>query len=494
MKGIWLRRLIYLIVVMGTASFAFYQYKYSQEQEEKEEKKDLVFSSLEPNQVQSIFIRKVVEDIHLIRTEDGWNMESSIEDMADRDLTGDWLSSLFSEKARIIKEKGVDWAEYGLDRNTKSIVITTKSNEKLKLSISNYSAFDGSFYIKKEEKLLLGGTAWASLTGKKGDYFRSYKLLNIGKKHPKSLSYQSKAFSVSLNWENNKWEWKDKNPVFPLSQSDLESYWSSFSNINFERDTYPDTKKYREEFYLHNPAIELQLEFEDNKKWSVKISPEIKGKFYVLPSTRQYIFALNKEQMDNLLLTNKKIRDHRHPFQFKKDHVHFVELKGYGLEVEAEKEEKKWKLLHGEINKEIMDKIMPKSVVIKNEKDQKQKEDKKEEPTDKDKEKEAQKKLKESELHNILNRIRTLFAREYFDSEKSFTKTAQLILKNKEKNILLNLEFSDPFERAADKKNKHSGDEKIKMIYVKSSAGKEIMTIRFDDLKFIFSRDLLQID
>ena len=492
MKGIWLRRLIYLIVVAGTASFAFYQYKYSQEQEEKEEKKDLVFSSLEPNQVQSIFIQKAAGDIHLTRTADGWNMESPIKDMADRDLTGDWLSSLFSEKARVIKEEGVDWAEYGLDQNTKSIEITIKSNEKLKLNISNYSAFDGSFYIKKGEKLLLGGTAWASLTSKEGDYFRSYKLLNIGKKHPKSLSYQSKAFSASLNWENNKWEWEKETSLFPLSQSELESYWSSLSNINFERDTYPNIKKYREEFNLHNPAIELQLEFKENKKWSIKISSEIKGKFYALPSTRNYIFILNKAERNNLLLTSKKIRDHRHSFQFKIDQVHFVELKGYGLEVEAKKEEKEWKLLHGEINEEIMDKIMPKSVVIK--KDQKKNEDKKEESTDEDKEKGAQKKLKESELQNILNRIRTLYAREYFDSEKSFTKTAQLVLKNKDKNILLNLEFSDPFEWVADKKNKHFRDEKIKMIYVKSSAGKEVMAIQFDALQFIFSRELLQID
>ena len=494
MKGIWLRRLIYLIVVVGTASFAFYQYKYSQEQEEKEEKKDLVFSSLEPNQVQSIFIQKAAGDIHLTRIANGWNMESPIKDMADRDLTGDWLSSLFSEKTRVIKEEGVDWAEYGLDQNTKSIEITIKSNEKLKLNISNYSAFDGSFYIKKEEKLLLGGTAWASLTSKEGDYFRSYKLLNIGKKHPKSLSYQSKAFSASLNWENNKWEWEKENSLFPLFQSELESYWSSLSNINFERDTYPNIKKYREEFNLHNPAIELQLEFKENKKWSIKISSEIKGKFYALPSTRNYIFILNKEERNNLLLTSKKIRDHRHSFQFKKDQVHFVELKGYGLEVEVKKEEKEWKLLHGEINEKIMDKIMPKSVVIKNEKDQKKNEDKKEESTDKDKDKNAQKKLKESELQNILNRIRTLYAREYFDSEKSFTKTALLVLKNKDKNILLNLEFSDPFEWVADKKNKHFRDEKIKMIYVKSSAGKEVMAIQFDALQFIFSRELLQID
>ena len=498
MKNVWFRRIIYLIIVSGTTGFALYQYKHSQKIKEKEEKKDLIFSSLKPAQVQNIFIQKEEGDIHLIRKADGWNMKVPVEDIADRDLTGDWLGDLFSEKARVINEKGVDWAEYGLDQNINSIELTTKSNGKLKLDISFYSAFDGSFYLRKGEKLLLGSTAWASLTRKDGDYFRSYKLLNISKKHPKNLHYKSQDFTVSLKWEGNKWKWENNNPFFPLSQSNLESYWSSFFNIQLEKEVYPNTDIFRKKFKLHEPSIEIYMEFEDDKKWSVKVSPENKDKFYVLPSTRDYIFVINKKQKNNLLLTNKKIRDHRYPFQFKRDQVHFIELKGYGIDLQAKKEEEQWTLLRGDLNKEIMNKFMPKSTNNTIQKNMKEKKERREEHKNKSKKIELKKdkeiKLKESELQKTLNRINILSARDYFDIKKEFTKAAELVLKNEKKEELLKLDFSEPFKEEANKEEESFEEIKSELVYVKSSAGKEIMTIRFDDLKFIFSRDLLQID
>ena len=43
MKKRWLRRLIYFVVVAGTAGFAFYQHKESQKENQAEEKKRFGF-------------------------------------------------------------------------------------------------------------------------------------------------------------------------------------------------------------------------------------------------------------------------------------------------------------------------------------------------------------------------------------------------------------------------------------------------------------------
>ena len=473
------------MIVVGTAGFAFYQYRQSQNEKLAEEKKGLIFPSLELSQIQAISIEKGNANIRVLSQEREWRMDSPVKDIADRDLIGDWIESLLSEKITVIKEKGVDWAEYGLDQNVSSIEITTISDTKIKLDISHYSAFDGRFYIRKGESLLLGNTSWASLTDKDGDYFRSYKVLNIDG-HPVVLLYNSKLFKAHLKWDNYNWKWEkeEENSLFPLSHSDLESYWSSFSRISFEKEIYPNTKGLRKKFKLLEPDIELQMEFAKDKKWSLKISSEIDGKFYALISTRDYIFTLSENQRERILLTEQTIRDHRQPFQFKRNEAYFMELKGYGLDIQIKKEKDKWVLLRAEVDKKVSETI---------EKAQTNKE-KKEEAEGKIADKSTGNKVKQElnigELKNVLNKILTLSAKQYFGKEKSFVKTADLIVKDKEENLILKLELSDPFK--LDKNKKHE-DEKSKMVYVRSNIGQEIMSLKFKTVQSIFSPSLLQV-
>ena len=438
----WRRPLIYFFVVMSVAGFAFYQYKKSEKEKIAEEKETLVFSEIQPSEVQSISISQEEGSIYLIRKEQGWWMESPVKDLADAESVESWLDTLFTEKIKVIKEKGVNWAEYDLQDPIRFLEITMKSDEKFKLSISKYSAFDGSFYIRKGEQLLLGETSWAGIARKKEKDFRSYKLLNIGT-HPASVSYKSKVFSADLLWHNYKWEWKEKEQKkFPLSKSQLESYWSSLANIYFEKEVYPDTEPLRKKYQLVSPDIQLEVEFEKNRKWSVRVSPEMEGKFYALVSTRDYIFTLNEDQREKILLTEKKFRDHSHPFLFKEDQVQFIEIKGYGVDIQMKKGKGKWEQLSSE-NKETINR---------------------------------------KKLDNVLRRIRTLSAEEYFDPKKSFKSVAHLILKNKEGDILLKLESGDPF-----KLKKEDDTRKNEMVYVRSNLGQELMALRFNDLKPVFS-------
>ena len=489
----WLRRFIYLVVVAGTAGFAFYQHKQSQKEAKEEEKKGLILPSLEPLQVQSVFIKKADMKIHFFRQNGGWQMDSPIQDLADRDLVGVWLKNLLSEKVTVIKEAGVDWSEYGLDQNTKNIEIKTTSDETLQLEISHYSAYDGSFYLRKGEHLLLGKSSWARLTDKKKDDFRSYKLLNMVE-HPKVFRYHSGSFKARLKWDNYTWAEEEKGDVmFPLSQSDLESYWNSLTNVEFEKEVYPNTKEFRRKFRLLKPAIEIQLEFKNEKNWSAKISPEVNGKFYALVSTRDYIFTLNKEKRKSILLTEKAIRDHRQPFQFKQDQLYFMDLKGYGLDIQLKKEKDQWVLLRGMVNRKEGETPENKKTEKSEESgealasalshEQKSNGVKTEgKPADEQNQKgEDHKRLDTAELRNVLNRINTLSAQKYFGNKKSFVKTSHLILKDKDEKVILQLELSDSFEL-----------EDKKMVYVSSSIGQEVMSLDFDDVQLVFSPSLLK--
>ncbi len=513
-KKKWLRRIIYFAIVAGTAGFAFYQHKKSQKSALLAEKKALIFPSLELSQIKAFSIEKKELAFHVFQKRKNWYINSPVQDIADADLVTDWLENLLAEKVRILKKKEVNWAEYDLDKNIKSIEITKKSEEKLKVNISNYSAFDGRFYLRKKEELLLGNISWAKLIDKEGDYFRSYKLLNK-KDRPVGLVYHSRLFKVRLKGDNYKWKWdidpaggvvEGANSLFPLSQSDLESYWSSLSEVSFMKESYPRTKKTIKKYKLNKPDVELSLRFKDSADWVVQISPKIKGKFYALVSTRDYIFALDKDQMEKIVLTKKTIRDHHQPFQFKKEQVYFVDLKGYGLEVQLKKEKGKWRLLskdEAQTNKVQVDEAQASNIEQNkttdgneaNLKNKKKSLDHKSQEKKLNQEELNQSGLNQDELKNILNRIPVLSAKEYFGS-KNFKKTADIILKNKENQEILKLEFSAPFKQKVDKgggkkssdKEKESKD--TQLVYAVSSKGTEVMALDFSALQFIFSPDL----
>ena len=592
------RTLIYMLVTVSVAGLAFYQYRHSQQAGEQEARSKKILPSLELSQVQQVSIWKgEKKKIRFFRQGKGWFLAVPVQDTADADLVEDWVENLLSKKVQTLQSTGADWAEYGLDQDINTITVTTVSKQRWELNISHYSAFDGSFYIKRGEELLLGDVSWAKLTDREGDYFRSYKMVNI-KEHPVSLEYKSHNFQVGLNWENYKWKRaqgaiplstekrdvkpvdkkkiskpkleKDKKFYFPLSQSALESYWSSLSNVNFEKKTYPDTKSFRQRFKLDAPIMELNIGFKEGRTWSLKVGPEVKGEFYALVSGRDYIFSLDKEQKEQVFLTEKQIRDHRAPFEFDKNQVYFIDLKGYGLDLKLKREKRTWVLADFAQKKKVLtnktvkgespgreekpagerEKLVVEKGKLVSGKEESAVEKKKsagereksvvekgkpvsgkaQPAVEKEKpgiengklatkngkpvsERSMDQELNANEVKNVLNRIGVLSAVGYFDRNREFSKTAQVVLKDKDAREILRLELSSPFEApklakaSAVKKSGKKLDDKAsavnqsgktlddkakkKMVYVLSSKGRDLMTLDFDSLQFVFSPSLL---
>ena len=214
----------FFILVIGTAYFAWYQYQQAEQQKQAEAKKDLIFSDWKIQEVQEIQIQsgKAEKNTHLIRAPNSqWHLQTPLKDLASASVVLEWIESVLAEKGTILKlrkseentstDSVINWSEYGLADNVRTIELKSKS-KNMRLLISHYSAFDGSFFIRKGEQLLLGSKAWAQLSEKPIDLFRSYQLLNIPE-HPLSLIYKSKNFRFHLNWEQHDWKWSKNTPT-----------------------------------------------------------------------------------------------------------------------------------------------------------------------------------------------------------------------------------------------------------------------------------------
>ena len=197
------------------------------------------------------------------------------------------------------------------------------------------------FFIKKAEKLLLGDTNWSQIIEKDFSHFRSYYLINK-KQHPISLSYRSVDTHIQLKWKSYEWSWANEGELsYPLLNSAIESYWTSLANVLFDKEVQSYTGSVVKKYKLNKPYIELGLEFGENKKWSVKIGPKIKDKHYAKVSNRNFIFSLSESQINQIFQEKMAFRDHKKPFQFAKDQVHFIEIEGNGISLKLQKTQRK---------------------------------------------------------------------------------------------------------------------------------------------------------
>ena len=527
---------IYISLVILTVAFALYEYQKSQKVEQIKIKQSRLFPDLELSKVNSFFIydEKTKQKIVLSQKEGEWKLEQPVTDTANKNIVQGWLKSLIEEKVQLIKKEELDWAEYGLDTNTKKVEISTWDGKKWFFRISHYSAFDGSFYIKRGDTLLLGGTTWASLSNKTGDDFRSYNMVNKTS-HPSFIKYKSKAFSAHFKWVDYHWQWaKTKakessghsKASYPISSSELESYWSAFKNLQLEKDTYPNTKERIQQFKLDRPELEFHIGFpkkslssyedfeksvknkqqeetqnipnqvsEKDKKntqhteddhldrankfvLQIRISPEINDRFYVHLSNRDYIFSLSKTNREKTLLTEQKIRNHHYPFQFAKDKVAFMDIKGYGLNVSLQKKQGQWNQVvknipKGSASNDFADEEKPNKQLNQESKEQESEQD-------------------------VLNQISQLLAEKYLKKTQVFETHAYIALKDKEKKELLHLQFSLPFaetQKKGQSKNTNFSDKKQKTkfkdkVLVKSNKGQDIMLLPAKSVQALFPASL----
>ncbi len=454
MKKTLVRHLFFYTFVLCVAGFALYTYKSSLQKTETKNRERKVFPHLVPSEVTSVnlyrfSVEKDREEVkkevifHLEKENNFWAVDfKGVKDIADTEQVTEWLGGLKEEEVSLIphpsfeEEEGekINWREY-LGSAYRSLHIQTGGKKTMQVDVSDLSAFDGRFFLRKQDRLFLGNLSWAQLLGKPFSYFRSYKLI-LNTQRPKALRFFLEGGkTLALSQSRFVWKW-DKNhpPLFPLSSDSVEEYWLSLSQLKIHKEakTFPDTPDFRKKRGLLKPYIRLDIVFpEEEKPQSLYLSSKGKEGFYVLSSDRKYIFSLTENEAQKVLPDLKNFRDHRHPFKIPYQKVHFLHLKTETENLNIKKRENTWELASEE----------DKTPGGEN------------------------KKLNQKSVTGLLEQVKNLSAEEYFD--KTFEVSSVLTFKDKEEKPLLKLEFSPPF----------TNKEKIRYFYVKSSLGQEVMSV-----------------
>ena len=140
-----------------------------------------------------------------------------------------FLEKLLKEKKtqNITPKETVQWEEYGLDEKATQVTLSLKSDEKVLFSVSWKPSFDGKYFVRRGDTLLMGDSSLKTAIHEKDpSSFRSLNALHTSG-HPLELTYSGKK-NFSFTWSDYRWAFKKTTP-FPLKTGRVSKFWSDLS-------------------------------------------------------------------------------------------------------------------------------------------------------------------------------------------------------------------------------------------------------------------------
>lgn len=331
MKTKLFNQIFFSLLILALGGWAFYEYKQSQkEQAQKEEEASLLNKKLED--LKTFRIKKEGHVLETTKENQDWFLKQPVKDLADFTEISRWFDEIKNQKIQnITKKEGIKWEDYYLDE-APSVEMEFFSGEIISFSVSKKSSFDGKYFIKKGENLFIGEQYFSSEVNEKDfDSFRNKKLLpSLG--HATKIQLKGKE-SFTLHWSDYKWSFdkSKKKKTFPLDSDRLDGFWTDASSMKASAikeavNSSSSLKKYG----LNKPQLEIHFNYSDkDKSYSLKLSPFKKeeDKAFVSVSHRDFILEISKEDAKKLILSQKEIRDHAFPFNYKKDLAAQIERK-----------------------------------------------------------------------------------------------------------------------------------------------------------------------
>lgn len=357
--------LLLLLVAVGVGAFAYFDFKSKKSEEEVKSKEDLIFKSV--NQEDVVGLRWLLgsDEIQLSKKEGNWRMLSPKPYDVDESLVASFLNEILEQKASAPEEqaKNVAWGDYGLEVPKGSLVVEFKDGKSQALFVSSKQAFDKSYFlrIEKNERLFVGSNQWGQWIGKKAADFRNKKIFSsLG--DIASVEVKSSGESFLLKENSGQWMVPGREDI----RMDLESVanWladlKTFSVSEFvaESSSPSALKGFGLDSAATKIAIELKNEIqtelgEKTKKVQITVSLPKANDVYLSSNLYSSVFKSFKTQTELFRKSLGELRDKSFPFKVDISKVHSVELKGPKAQVVAEKADGQWKLKMPEKNKTL---------------------------------------------------------------------------------------------------------------------------------------------
>ncbi len=340
-------------VVAVLAAYTFYEYKNSDDSINTAQGERRIFHLLRDD-LSEINLKNSEGEIQIVRDGDGWKMTKPVEDQADSSAVEGLLYTLLSQKGRTFQaddeSKKTDWAEFGLQPAGSTIEIRGKGKTE-KLEISSKNAFDGSYYVRLGDDLLLGDRGLSHLVSREPKSLRSRKIYRGPedfKKVSVKLDYEGDSASFEVAKDNDKWAITPK-PSFELDQEKIEGWVDkikSFTASEVVADEMKDEDK--NQWLLRKPSLVLKVD-----DWEITLGQDKDEDVYIFTNKRPTVYRMARNLVGTLRAPVRYFRDGKAPFRFDLELARSVEINTDKLKQTFVKQDVGWKLKEESAEKEL---------------------------------------------------------------------------------------------------------------------------------------------
>lgn len=357
-----LSSIVFTILVLLIGGYSLYEYKFATEENPADKNKVKVFA-MNLNEVTKIQFQKLnSEPWTLTKKADSWTVTyaKDMEDFADLQAVTSFLAGAGSEKAKIVKkEEGgstIQWKEYQLDQPMYSLEFEDSKGSKETVMISALQAFDGNFFIKLGNQLVIGEKSWGQYLNRSGESFRDKKLFRDPfEPNQMNISYDEKGLK-------QKFTLKKEKDVWSISGQATDRYDSAkmAKIVEAIKDlrangfmTEPASAKDLKSFGLDQISFRIDLAGPNEKTWWLELGREQKDILFARSSAVQGLVILTPSLVESIKLSLEDLRDGRLPFSFDVEQVHRLKVSTDLNKIDIKRSDLTWEQTKPDDKKEV---------------------------------------------------------------------------------------------------------------------------------------------
>jgi hypothetical protein len=347
---------IMLVLVAVLAGYTLWEYKKADSDADTAQEKKLF--NFKNEDVDQLKITHKDQNLLIVREADGWKVKQPYDDLAEPSAMDAVLYSIAVQKGKAFRgeddAKTIKWADFGLEPADSVVEVKTKAGVQT-LQISSKNAFDGSFYVRQGDELMLADHGIAQAVMRDAKTFRSKRLW----REP-DAKIESIDVTVDGDGLKDKYRilrdgelWKlDPQPSFATEASKIETWVNTVEGLKppeVASETLSEDDKRTD--LLLKPSVIVAIKYKKPDgaaaDWTLTAGQERSSDIFMYTNQRPTVYKSPSKALDRVRVPRAYFRDGKKAFAFNMEKVHAIEIHDGAFHHRFKKTDLLWKLDDG---------------------------------------------------------------------------------------------------------------------------------------------------
>lgn len=343
------------LVVAGLIGYAVYDYRLGEKKSAESAQKSKIVP-LPVETISSIKVIKPDETIFMEKSGEDWKLTTPVADEIEAEAAGAYLASLGEQTGTELErpKAGFNWTEYNLDSPAAKFEIKTSDGSSMELSVSRLAAFDGRYFVRVADRLILGTSAWGGIAAKGSNQLRSKKVIRrSGELQTLAIETDTKSLKDRIVLKRQAdGSWKMEGVSYAISRAAVDRFFDQLKNMR-ALDYLSGPAR------VDHPSSRLTLQFVKSEPkiedWTLAVKEEKDGTGLASSSSVKEGFKLSQFDASQLRKSKADFRDGHEPFQLAVDQVQEIRVdsKSGGKRV-LKKADAGWQLVDAKESEELV--------------------------------------------------------------------------------------------------------------------------------------------